>query len=218
MAETCAIIAHKSSKSSIDPNDGHDKKDRNIDNIAYERLPNAQVRGTVYPSRHIFIYTRPRRTPMATSSATTPAGTKPTNPKDILGSNKIPIHLWPETATLHGALALLDGTLKYGRANWRAVGVRSTIYTDAIERHLAHYKEGLDKDPDSGLHPLAHLLADAAILLDAEAAGKLNDDRQYPGGYCKTIEDLTPMVAEIKARHADKHPKHYTIADAQGAD
>lgn len=46
--------------------------------------------------------------------------TKPTNPKDIIGCNKIPMHLWPETATMLGAMALLDGMLKYGRSNWRA--------------------------------------------------------------------------------------------------
>ena len=35
--------------------------------------------------------------------------TKPTNPKDMIGSDKVPLHLWPETATVMGTMGLLDG-------------------------------------------------------------------------------------------------------------
>ena len=108
--------------------------------------------------------------------------TKPSNPKDILGSDKIPLHLWPQTATVLGALALLDGTLKYGRGNFRAVGARASIYVDALGRHVSAWFEGEDVDPDSGLPHMAHALSCIAILVDAEACGKLTDDRQYPGG------------------------------------
>lgn len=139
--------------------------------------------------------------------------TKPTNPKDAIGSSKLPLHLWPETATLLGSLALLDGALKYGRGNFRAIGVRSSIYYDAARRHLTAWFEGEDVDPDSGLPHLGHALACLAILVDAEAAGKLNDDRQHQGGYRKLIDALTPHVERLKAQHADKAPKHYTVAD-----
>ncbi len=50
------------------------------------------------------------------------------NPKDSIGSTKIPMHLWPDTATVYGALALLDGAAKYGRGNYRASPVRASIY------------------------------------------------------------------------------------------
>jgi hypothetical protein len=59
---------------------------------------------------------------------------KPSNPKDAIGSSKLPLHLWPETATLLGSLGLLDGMLKYGRAIFRAIGVRASIYYDACRR------------------------------------------------------------------------------------
>jgi hypothetical protein len=52
-----------------------------------------------------------------------------------------------------------------------------------------------------------------AILIDAKAAGKLNDDRAVRGGYQDLVAELTPMVAELKRRHADKNPRHYTIQD-----
>lgn len=140
-------------------------------------------------------------------------GEKPSNPKDIIGASKIPLHLWPETATILGTLACMDGALKYGRSNYRAIGVRSTIYVDAAKRHLNAWLEGEECAPDSGVPHLGHALACIAIIVDAEAAGKLNDDRNVKGGYHEMIEKWTPLVAEIKARHAEKSPKHYTIQD-----
>lgn len=143
---------------------------------------------------------------------------KPTNPKDMIGSDKIPLHLWPETATILGSLGLLDGACKYGRSNYRAIGVCASIYVDAAKRHLNAWFEGEDTDPDSGLPHLAHALASMAIIVDAQAAGKLNDDRMVLGGYRKLIDEMTAHVARIKAKHADKSPKHYSIADSvQGA-
>lgn len=140
-------------------------------------------------------------------------GMKPTNPKDAVGSDKIPLHLWPTTATALGSMALLDGMLKYGRTNYRAIGVRSSIYYDATIRHMNAWFEGEDLDPDSGLDHLAHALACIAVLVDAKAAGKLNDDRVYPGDYRKFMTELTPHVKRLKDKHAGKNPRHYSIND-----
>lgn len=138
---------------------------------------------------------------------------KLTNPKDAVGSGKIPLHLWPMTATALGSMALLDGACKYGRSNYRAVGVRASIYYDAASRHLSKWFEGEEVDPESGVPHLGHALACLAILIDSQACGKLNDDRMVQGGYLELLQELTPVVAAIKERHADKNPKHYTIAD-----
>lgn len=140
---------------------------------------------------------------------------KPSNPKDIIGSDKLPLHLFPETATAYGALALLDGALKYGRANFRAVGVRASIYYDAARRHLNKWFEGEQFDPDSGLPHLAHALACIAILIDASECDKLNDDRNIRGGYITSVERLTPFVKMLKEKHKDRTPKHYTIEDSE---
>jgi hypothetical protein len=139
--------------------------------------------------------------------------TKMTNPKDTIGSDKIPLHLWPETATIMGCIALLDGALKYGRSNWRVAGVRSSIYVDAAKRHLNKWFEGEESDPDSGVPHLAHALACIAIIVDAKAAGKLNDDRMVAGGYVETVASMTPHVARLKELHKNRSPKHYTIND-----
>src|SRR3990167_6604477 len=140
---------------------------------------------------------------------------KPSNPKDIIGSDKLPLHLWPETATALGCLGMLDGALKYGRANFLAIGVRASIYVDACRRHVNKWFEGEDLDPDSGLPHLAHALACLAILVDADAAGKLTDDRQIAGGYIAQVDALTPHVKRLRVLHAGRTPKHYTIADKE---
>ena len=138
---------------------------------------------------------------------------KQSNPKDAIGSDKLPIHLWPTTATIMGSIGLLDGMLKYGRSNFRGIGVRASIYVDACQRHLNAWFEGEDCDPDSGVPHLAHALACLAILVDAQAAGKLNDDRMVEGGYRKLVTELTPHVARLKKMHDGKDPYHYTVKD-----
>lgn len=143
------------------------------------------------------------------------ADSKPTNPKDLIGSTKLPLHLWPETATVGGCIALLEGALKYGRSNWREAGVRATIYTDACKRHINAWLEGEEVAPDSGLPHLWHALACLAIIEDAKAADNLVDDRMYPGGYHAAVEAATPHVERLKAKYADRDPKHWTIEDAE---
>ncbi len=141
---------------------------------------------------------------------------KATNPKDAVGSDKIPVHLWPEAATVVGSLGMLDGMLKYGRANWREAGIRISIYVDALRRHTNAFFEGENIDPDSGLPHLSHMLACIAIIVDADSQGQIVDDRQYSGGiqgYRDTVEILTPHVKRLKEKHAGKDPHHYTIQD-----
>ncbi len=134
----------------------------------------------------------------------------PLNPKDAIANGKIPMHLWPATATAMGAIGLLDGMNKYGRLNWREAGVRASVYVSACQRHLTAWFENEDNDKDSGIPHLAHALACLAILVDADAAGKLTDDRQYPGGYRKLMNELTPLVAMVNEKYKDRpEPKHY---------
>lgn len=138
---------------------------------------------------------------------------KSTNPKDLIGSDKIPLHLFPMTAVLYGTVALLDGALKYGRTNWRAAGVRASIYYDACLRHLSRWFEGEDLDPDSGIPHLAHALACIVIIIDAKEANNLKDDRMYKAKYEDTLSKMTKYVKQLKEKHKDKSPKHWTIED-----
>ncbi len=141
---------------------------------------------------------------------------KSTNPKQAVGSTKLPLHLWPASATATGCLGLLEGKGKYGRSNWRASPVIASIYIDAAKRHLDAWFEGEEFAPDSGVPHLANALASIAIVVDAQAAGTLIDDRNIEGGYRGLVDKLTPFVKMIQDLHADKSPRHYTIADSQG--
>ena len=125
--------------------------------------------------------------------------TKPTNPKDILGAERVPMHLFPSTAVALGAMVLLSGALKYGPYNWRTAGIRMTIYIDAIQRHLAAYANGEDLDPESGQPHIAHVLACAAILLDAEVVDQCIDDRPT-GAYVYGL--LQELIPDARARLA----------------
>jgi len=138
---------------------------------------------------------------------------KETNPKDIIGGNKLPLHLCPLTLIVGVCLAFLEGALKYGRSNWRVAGVKASIYYDALQRHIQSWWEGEDIDAESGLPHLFKAAACIAILIDAKEAGKLNDDRMVKGGYADLVKKYTSYVPKLKEIHKDKNPKHYTIQD-----
>lgn len=143
------------------------------------------------------------------------------NPKDAIGSTKLPLHLWPAEATALGCLGMLEGDEKYGRNNYIAAnGVICSIYIDAAMRHLQAWFAGEECAPDSGMPHLANALASIAIVVKARAHGKLIDDREYsplPNGelYRKFIDSITPHVAQVKALFKDKTPKRWTIGDIQ---
>lgn len=120
-----------------------------------------------------------------------------TNPKDLLGIKKVSVSKLPFAGILHGAMAMQYGASKYGPFNWRGNSVVASIYIDATLRHLAAWFDSKERcAPDSGVHHLGHVLANMAILLDAEATGNLIDDRPEGG---KSTEVLETLNAKIKA-------------------
>lgn len=56
------------------------------------------------------------------------------------------------------------GAKKYAPDNWRKVDNAEKRYTDALLRHVAAWLTGEQKDPDSGLHHLAHVACNALFL------------------------------------------------------
>lgn len=143
---------------------------------------------------------------------------KPTNPKDLLATNKPPLHLWPETATLYGCAAMLNGALKYGRNNWRVKGVKASVYYDAARRHMNAWFEGEDIAGDSGVFHLGHALACLAILVDAQEAGCFIDDRNYPGGYLPAAEGLQRLIGIVRDITPKMDPEHFTLSSSMKED
>lgn len=122
---------------------------------------------------------------------------KSTNPKDLIGSKKVSITKLPLVAVLHGAHAMMNGAKKYGPYNWRGNKVQASIYADAILRHLgAWFDQKEEIAADSGVHHLGHLIASAAILLDALETGNLVDDRPENGTFAQVIERLNKGIVE----------------------
>ena len=139
---------------------------------------------------------------------------KSTNPKDLIGSDKLPFHLVPSSAIAYECLAFLEGALKYGRSNWRAAGVRFSIYYDACLRHLTKCMEGEWIDSESGIPHLGHARACLGIIIDAYEAGMLKDDRMYSkSDYSALITKYSEEVKRLKEKYKDKSPKHWTIED-----
>lgn len=140
---------------------------------------------------------------------------KDTNPKDAIGDKKVPLALLSPIAKAHWAAAMFSGKIKYGAWNWRAAGVRSSIYLSAMQRHIDAYTSGEEHDPVDGTHHLGNIIACAAILLDARAAGKLNDDRPPSVGLRSTYAEIEQTMERLRAQYADKAPRHYTIDDTE---
>lgn len=99
------------------------------------------------------------------------------NLKTVAAQGKPTISSIPPIAVFALGKAMQDGEFKYGRYNWRDTGSTSSVFFDAMGRHLFAWYSGEDHAKDSKIHHLAHLMAGCAILLDAEFHGALNDDR-----------------------------------------
>lgn len=138
---------------------------------------------------------------------------KPTNPKDVIGSGKLPLELVPDTGAMYASLSFLEGALKYGRFNWRVAGVRNSIYVAAMRRHLAKYWNGEDVDLKTGVPHLSSVLACAMIILDAKVCGKLTDDRPPAVDMDRVMTAMQEDVTRLQAMFAENHPHQYTIAD-----
>lgn len=104
------------------------------------------------------------------------------NPKTALGEAKPKISDTPTIGIREMGQVFTMGAAKYGRFNWRQHAVSSSVYYDAAWRHLSAWFDGQDLDPESGLPHLAHVMACATIIMDAQAHGKLNDNRPYEIG------------------------------------
>lgn len=133
---------------------------------------------------------------------------KPTNPKDAIGIQKAPFSVLPTPVLVEAALGLAEGALKYGRHNYRAIGVRNSVYYDATLRHLMAWWEGEDIDPESGLPHLAKAISSLMVLRDAQIHGKCTDDR--PPATPDLFTAANARMKELLVMHADKNPKHYT--------
>lgn len=124
---------------------------------------------------------------------------KETNPKDAIGVSKTPMSCVPCGVLMEVGLGMLEGSLKYGRHNYRVAGVRATVYYDALQRHMMEWWEGEDLDPDSGLSHITKAITTLVVLRDAMMNEMVYDDR--PVGmkapdWLKTLNKRTKLLLE----------------------
>lgn len=137
--------------------------------------------------------------------------TKPTNPKDAMGIKKVPSSPIPAPVIAELGLGMMEGALKYGRHNFRVIGVRASVYFDATKRHLDSWWEGEDTDPDSGLSHVSKAIASLVVLRDAMIQRQWVDDRPppSPSGW---LAELNAKAEALLAKYPNPVPA-YVAAD-----
>jgi hypothetical protein len=124
---------------------------------------------------------------------------KESNPKDAVGVRKVPFSCLPWPVMAEVAAAMLEGARKYGRHNYRVIGVRYSVYFDAAMRHLSSAWEGEDIDPDSQINHLSKAIATLTVLRDAQIRDKCVDDR--PPGTLGFVKALNAVSGELCERY-----------------
>lgn len=133
--------------------------------------------------------------------------TKDTNPKDACGIRKAPFSTVPGPFVAEVGLAMLEGALKYGRHNYRAAGVRASVYYDAALRHLTAWWEGQDIDPESGMSHLIKAAACLAVLSDSMRRGNWTDDRP-PSVDGDWVGELNAKAKALLDKYPNPLPAH----------
>lgn len=144
---------------------------------------------------------------------------KQSNPKDAVGSKKARWFSYvPLRVMAWVGLALLEGSRKYGRHNYREAGVRASVYVDAcVNGHLQKWWEGEDIDPDTceldgegkpiletGLNHIDKAIASLIVLRDGMLQGNWVDDRAPAIDSPELFwPDLDRRAAAIIARYPD---------------
>jgi len=141
---------------------------------------------------------------------------KDTNPKDAVGTKKVPISTVPCGPILLAGLAMLEGARKYGRHNYRAAGVRASVYYDAVvARHIMPWWEGQNIDPDSGLNHIDKAIASLLVLRDSMLSGNWIDDR--PPRNSLDLKDLNAKAAAIIDKYPDAKEPYTETAEPSAA-
>ena len=91
-------------------------------------------------------------------------------------TGKLRYSLIPPEMTKALAEVLTYGAKKYKPNNWQKVDDPSR-YMDAMFRHIEAFRNGETHDPESGLHHLAHTMANVGFLLWIDLNNKLDDKK-----------------------------------------
>jgi hypothetical protein len=91
-------------------------------------------------------------------------------------SHKPRMELLPTEGLVEWARAMTFGAEKYGDHNWRK-GMAWTRVLGSLSRHLTAFLSGEDRDAESGVNHMAHVMCNAAFLLHYDKHQPQLDDR-----------------------------------------
>ena len=91
-------------------------------------------------------------------------------------SHKPRMELLPTEGLVEWARAMTFGADKYGDHNWRK-GMAWTRVLGSLSRHLTAFSAGEDRDAESGVNHMAHVMCNAAFLLNYDKHQTQFDDR-----------------------------------------
>jgi hypothetical protein len=141
---------------------------------------------------------------------------KESNPKDAIGTTKVPFSCLPTPVLAECAVGMLEGACKYGRHNYRVIGVRASVYYDATLRHLMAWYEGENLDPDSDVHHVTKAITSLMVLRDAMIRGMMEDDRPpQTHDFIKVSNEETKKVLE---KYPDPLPAYTAERVSKGED
>jgi hypothetical protein len=75
-------------------------------------------------------------------------------------------------ALMEMVAVLTYGAKKYSPDNWKLLGNARQRYFDAANRHLWQWYGGEERDPESGLHHLAHAMSSLMFLIQMDIDAK----------------------------------------------
>ena len=108
-------------------------------------------------------------------------------------------------ALMEMVAVLTYGAKKYSPDNWKLLGNARQRYFDAANRHLWQWYGGEERDPESGLHHLAHAMSSLMFLIQMDMDAK---EEVLPITTTKQrdwVEELnkTTKVSVSKGSHED---------------
>lgn len=119
------------------------------------------------------------------------------NPKELAGAKKPATwSVMPRWVMLQVGRVMSVGAAKYSPFNYRESRISASTYQDAMERHLQLWFDGEDNDDETGVSHLASVIASCALLMDAQATGKMDDDRQKTGLVRPQLDALEQLLID----------------------
>ena len=112
--------------------------------------------------------------------------------------------LIPDYALNEMAKVMTYGAKKYSADNWRK-GLSFTSCLDSLERHIAKFKIGQDYDEETGLHHLAHAMANCSFIMEYSLTHPELDNRQHKYLHIPKIGlDIDDVIADFCGAYCEK--------------